>query len=70
MRKGWEDASFDVIKAFHLETLPRGRDVVLGLADDYAVDLWGGSDPRVSAAWSKVVRRCSNIRQHTVKDAL
>ena len=70
MRKGWEEATFDVVKAFHLEMLPAGRDVVLGLADDYAVDLWGGPDPIVSVAWSKVVRRCSNIRQHTVDDPL
>lgn len=41
------------------------RDRVLGLADDYAVDTFGNNSPEVHAAWSKVVRLCSRIREQT-----
>jgi basic membrane protein A len=67
INKDWESAATRLINSFSIETLPRGRDVVLGLADDYAVDLRGGT--ATSPIWSKVVLRCSRIRQHTVRDA-
>jgi DNA-binding SARP family transcriptional activator/basic membrane lipoprotein Med (substrate-binding protein (PBP1-ABC) superfamily) len=67
--KRWDTAVKEAINGYELETLPRGRDLVLGLADDYAVDAWGSDSPEVSAAWSKVVHLCSRIREHTESDA-
>ena len=66
--KNWETASLHIINAFAMDSLPRGRDVVLGLADDYAVGLetFAGADH----IWSKVVDRCSKIRQRTLDDRL
>lgn len=63
--KRWGKAVTEALNGFALDALPRGRDRVLGLADDYAVDAWGGSPPEVHAAWSKVVRLCSKIREHS-----
>lgn len=48
---------------------PAGRDIELGLADDYAV-MAEAENPYVSESiWSKVVRLSSSIRRHTVNDA-
>jgi DNA-binding SARP family transcriptional activator/basic membrane lipoprotein Med (substrate-binding protein (PBP1-ABC) superfamily) len=63
--KRWETAVKEAITDFELDRLTSGRDRVLGLADDYAVDAWGSNSPEVRAAWSKVVRLCSNIRVHS-----
>jgi len=52
------------LASFKAGTLPGGRDIVLGLADDYAV---GFDDMSVDVpAWvsSAVVRLCSSIREH------
>jgi basic membrane protein A len=61
--KWWERAILDAVNDFELGSLPRGRDLVLGLADDYSV----GFD-RISAViperrWSRVVELCSKVRQ-------
>jgi DNA-binding SARP family transcriptional activator/basic membrane lipoprotein Med (substrate-binding protein (PBP1-ABC) superfamily) len=66
--KNWETASLHVMNAFAVDTLPRGRDVVLGLADDYSVGVETFSGP--DRIWSKVVDRCSTIRQRTLDDRL
>ena len=39
------------------------------LADDYAVDSFGSDSPAAHAAWSKVVRLCSRIREHSESGA-
>ena len=61
---------FDAALAgFRSGTLPAGGDIVLGLADDYAVGIWG-TNPEVSAAiTSAVVRLCSSIREHAERRA-
>ena len=66
--KDWDRAATSLINAFAGESLPRGRDVVLGLADDYAVGLENAAS--TNRFWSKVILRCSNIRRHTIRDAL
>ena len=69
--KQWHLAVKEALHRFELDTIPRGRDLVLGLADDYAVDAFGSEsvDPAImNSAWSKVVRLCSKIRQHTQAD--
>ena len=52
------------LEDFELNRLPAGRDVELGLADGYAVDIWGEAAP-AGEVWSKVVKLCSSIRQHS-----
>jgi DNA-binding SARP family transcriptional activator/basic membrane lipoprotein Med (substrate-binding protein (PBP1-ABC) superfamily) len=64
--KAWESATTGLVNALQLGILPGGRDVVLGIADEYAVDVTGAA--AAGRVWSKVVRRCSRIRQHTVRD--
>lgn len=66
--KAWESATTRLIDAFQINKLPGGRDVVLGLADDYSVDLTGA--PATARIWSKVVSRCTAMRQRTVADDL
>lgn len=67
--KRWDRAVESALNGFTLGTLPAGRDVVLGLADDYAVDAWSSGLQESEAVWSRVVRLCSSIRQHTKDDA-
>lgn len=67
--KRWDQAVGAAMNGFALGTLPRGRDIALGLADDYAVDAWGSGAPESTAVWSRVVRLCTSIREHTVDDA-
>jgi DNA-binding SARP family transcriptional activator/basic membrane lipoprotein Med (substrate-binding protein (PBP1-ABC) superfamily) len=69
--KQWHIAVKEALYRFELDTIPQGRDHVLGLADDYAVDAWGSDSvrhPILQSVWSKVVRLCSKIRQHTQAD--
>jgi DNA-binding SARP family transcriptional activator/basic membrane lipoprotein Med (substrate-binding protein (PBP1-ABC) superfamily) len=49
-------------------TLPAGRDLVLGLDDDYAVGIIDTNSEVPPAAVSKMVRRCSAIRQRAHSD--
>jgi SARP family transcriptional regulator, regulator of embCAB operon len=67
--KRWEQAVGAALNGFALGTLPRGRDIVLGLADDYAVDAWGSGVPASESVWSKVARLCTSIRERTEDDA-
>lgn len=69
--KRWTKSVEEALYDLELGTFPRGRDHVLGLADDYAVDAWGSDSvrhPILESVWSKVVRLCSSIRQHTQDD--
>ena len=52
------------VSGFLRGTLPAGADVVLGLAEDYAVGL-ELSDAVPAWIGSAVARRCSSIREHT-----
>jgi basic membrane lipoprotein Med (substrate-binding protein (PBP1-ABC) superfamily) len=47
------------------ELLLRGEDIAVGLDDNYAVGIEAESAAVSDSIWSKVVRLCSNIRQHT-----
>jgi basic membrane protein A len=59
--KEWDHATFEVLLALLQRTLPMGRDVVRGLADDYAVGIWM-SAAIPAAVQSAVIDRCSQIR--------
>ena len=63
--KHWERAVTEALNGLEWGTLPEGGDRELGLADDYAVDSFGSDSPAAHAAWSKVVRLCSRIREHS-----
>ena len=52
------------LTAFKAGTLPVGGDIVLGLADDYAVGFASESDDVPASVMSAVVRLCSSIREH------
>jgi len=70
--KRWDQAVEAALEQFRLGTLRLGHDVELGLADEYAVDVWGSdsaSPPISESTWSKVVRVCTSIRRHTESDA-
>jgi DNA-binding SARP family transcriptional activator/basic membrane lipoprotein Med (substrate-binding protein (PBP1-ABC) superfamily) len=68
LTRWWEYAVTRPVNEVELDTLPAGRDIELGLADDYSV-LFLAEEGRVSESlWSKVVRLCSTIRSHTVAD--
>jgi len=57
------------VNDIELGRLPAGTNVDLGLADDYAVLFTADDQAHVpKALWSKVVKLCSTIRSHTVKD--
>lgn len=61
--KDWPDALRRAVTNFSTGFLPFGQDDVLGLEDDYAVLVWLGT-PRVpESVWSKVVHRCSELRE-------
>ena len=65
----WEAAVARPVNDVELQQLPEGKDLELGLADDYAVLFTADDEAHVSEAlWSKVVKLCSTIRSHTVKD--
>jgi basic membrane lipoprotein Med (substrate-binding protein (PBP1-ABC) superfamily) len=67
--KYWEGVVMRALNDFELGTLVAGRDVEMGLADDYAVGL-DVSDANVpESIWTRVVQLCSRIRQHTIDDA-
>ena len=64
--KDWARALFGAINDYVLEATRLGEDVELGLDDEYAVgfDRDGSLSPVVSESlWSRVVLRCSEIRQ-------
>ena len=63
-----EQAIDNALAAFTNSTLPAGRDLVLGLVDDYAVGI-SGTNPNVALEVSSaVVRLCSTIRSHSQTD--
>lgn len=61
--KWWERAISDAVNGFELGSLPAGRDLVLGLADDYSVGFDAISTEIPERDWSKVVALCSRVRQ-------
>jgi DNA-binding SARP family transcriptional activator/basic membrane lipoprotein Med (substrate-binding protein (PBP1-ABC) superfamily) len=67
--KHWERAVTEALNGLEWGTLPEGGDRELDLADDYAVDSFGSDSPAAHAAWSKVVRLCSRIREHSESGA-
>jgi hypothetical protein len=69
MTKWWEKSVIEALNGLELGGLPGGKDLVLGLADNYAVALEGESHGVSEAVWSKVIRLCSDIRRHTLADA-
>jgi DNA-binding SARP family transcriptional activator/basic membrane lipoprotein Med (substrate-binding protein (PBP1-ABC) superfamily) len=60
----WERSVTYAFNDYEFDGLPSGRDVELGLADEYAVDMWGES-ASAARVWSKLVKLCSSIRQHS-----
>ena len=52
------------LAGFKTGTLPVGGDVVLGLADDYAVGFSTTSEDVPASVMSAVIRLCSSIREH------
>jgi hypothetical protein len=67
--KDYERAVDSSVNSFIVGTLPAGEDLVLGLNNDYAVGVDHTNWELPGNVWSKVVRLCSNIRQHTRADA-
>ena len=65
--KEWTPASLFAIERLVQGALPMGRDTVLGLEDDYAVQL-NTSDLIPDEFWSAVVHRCSRIRATRHRD--
>jgi DNA-binding SARP family transcriptional activator/basic membrane lipoprotein Med (substrate-binding protein (PBP1-ABC) superfamily) len=65
--KVYETAVAKALNGYSLDTLPAGRDVTIGLADDYAVIIDADSHAVSEKLWSKVVRLCSSIRQHAAQ---
>jgi DNA-binding SARP family transcriptional activator/basic membrane lipoprotein Med (substrate-binding protein (PBP1-ABC) superfamily) len=61
--KWWERAVSDALDGLELDLLPAGDDVVLGLADDYAVGFERISSEIPERSWSKVVAICSKVRR-------
>jgi DNA-binding SARP family transcriptional activator/basic membrane lipoprotein Med (substrate-binding protein (PBP1-ABC) superfamily) len=59
--KDWTRAAREAMYGLVFETLPRGRDLVLGLEDDYAVALQM-SHAVPDRVESRVIHRCSEIR--------
>ncbi len=68
--KDWERALWTVIGAYAADTLVSGEDLVLGLDDNYAVGVDQGNLNSVvsESLWSKVVRRCSELRQRAAAE--
>jgi basic membrane lipoprotein Med (substrate-binding protein (PBP1-ABC) superfamily) len=68
--KDWDRAITNLMADFEVDTLLTGEDLVLGLDDDYAVGVDNGNlSPVISESlWSKVVHRCSELRQRVATD--
>lgn len=65
----WEAAVPRPITDVELDSFPGGKDIELGLADDYSVLFLAADEANVPGfLWSKVVQLCSTIRSHTKKD--
>jgi DNA-binding SARP family transcriptional activator/basic membrane lipoprotein Med (substrate-binding protein (PBP1-ABC) superfamily) len=65
----WEGSVMRGVNDVELDRFPAGTNVELGLADDYAVLFVAEDQAHVAEAlWSRVVKLCSTIRSHTVKD--
>jgi basic membrane lipoprotein Med (substrate-binding protein (PBP1-ABC) superfamily) len=64
---GWTPGTLLAIERLVKGVMPMGRDVVLGLEDDYAVSAWFSSlvPDEVGSA---VVHRCSRIRATRHRD--
>jgi basic membrane lipoprotein Med (substrate-binding protein (PBP1-ABC) superfamily) len=63
--KDYGRALFSAIQDYVLKATRFGEDIELGIEDDYAMGFDGGNLKSVvsESLWSKVVRRCSEIRQ-------
>jgi basic membrane protein A len=63
--KDYGRALFSAIQDYVLKATRFGEDIELGIEDDYAMGFDGGNLNSVvsESLWSKVVRRCSEIRQ-------
>lgn len=68
MAKEYEAAVDLAVSTFLLRALPPGRDLVLRLNDDYAVDL-SMSYRAPTMALSKTIERCSSIRRRAYAQA-
>jgi basic membrane lipoprotein Med (substrate-binding protein (PBP1-ABC) superfamily) len=71
LSRWWEASVPRALNDVELDSFPAGADIELGLADDYSVLFLTeeqNGQPVYEALWSKVVRLCSNIRQHTKTD--
>jgi hypothetical protein len=66
--KEYEMAVDLAVSRVALRSLPAGRDLVLRLNDDYAVDV-SMSYRAPPAALSKTIERCSSIRRRAYADA-
>jgi basic membrane lipoprotein Med (substrate-binding protein (PBP1-ABC) superfamily) len=64
LTKDYSAGAQQVLDGFELGRLPAGKDLVLGLNDDYAVAVNFGREVPEAAA-SKVVDLCSDIRQRS-----
>jgi DNA-binding SARP family transcriptional activator/basic membrane lipoprotein Med (substrate-binding protein (PBP1-ABC) superfamily) len=65
----WEASVMRGVNDVEWGSFPAGTNVELGLADDYAVLFVAEDQAHVAEAlWSRVVKLCSTIRSHTVKD--
>ena len=62
--KNFEQALDTAVAAFTAGSLPAGKELVLGLEDDYAVGLSGANPSVPPAVSSSVVSLCSWIRTH------
>ncbi len=63
----WEAAVPRPVNDVEFRSFPAGKDIELGLADDYSV-LLEAEGGYVDSVWSKVVQLCSTIRIHTKRD--
>jgi DNA-binding SARP family transcriptional activator/basic membrane lipoprotein Med (substrate-binding protein (PBP1-ABC) superfamily) len=72
LSRWWENSVPRVVTDVEFDSFPAGRNIELGLADDYSVLFMTEEEngqPVHEALWSKVVELCSSIRRHTVDDA-
>jgi basic membrane lipoprotein Med (substrate-binding protein (PBP1-ABC) superfamily) len=65
----WESAVRLAVNDEVLDHFPAGRNVELGLADDYSVLFLADDEANVAESlWSRVVHLCSTIRSRTHRD--
>jgi basic membrane lipoprotein Med (substrate-binding protein (PBP1-ABC) superfamily) len=71
LSKYWDVSVQLPVNDLELDRFPGGKDIQIGLADDYAVLFLAEEEADVpEALWSKVVKYCSTIRRHTENDSI